>query len=149
VGYGTTVQRVEQRIETSGLRDVIVRMPFAKSVGPLLAASDVLVFPATAPHFARPVIEAASFAVPAVASRLDGIDELIAHDDTGLLVPPLDAGALADAMRRLLRDQALRERMGRRAAEVAMERFSADRACITLMSIYDDVLSPVPEQTVA
>ena len=51
--------------------------------------------PFTVPHFARPVMEAAAMAKPAVASDVEGMDELVVDGQTGVLVRAGDAKALA------------------------------------------------------
>ncbi len=67
--------------------------------------------------------EAMAVGVPVVTTRLAGIEELVAHEQSGLLVPPGDADALAAALRRLLADAGLRRRLATRAREVIEERF--------------------------
>jgi glycosyltransferase involved in cell wall biosynthesis len=69
------------------------------------------------------LMEAAACGRPAVASRLSGIPELVVDGETGILVPPGDAGALADAIERLAADPAARERMGRAARARVMREF--------------------------
>jgi glycosyltransferase involved in cell wall biosynthesis len=71
------------------------------------------------------VLEAMAAGAPVIASRHAGIPEAVTPDVTGLLVPPGDPEALAAALRRLVRDPELRRRLGKRAREVAAERFSA------------------------
>src|SRR5206468_4846648 len=61
--------------------------------------------------------EAMAVGVPVVTTRLAGIEELVAHEQSGLLVPPGDADALATALRRLLADAGLRRRLATRARE--------------------------------
>lgn len=61
------------------------------------------------------VAEAMAIGVPVVASAVSGIPEVVVHEDTGLLVPPRDPAALADAIERLLGDLALARRLARAA----------------------------------
>ena len=77
-------------------------LPFRPDPERLNAAADLVVFPSTLPHFARPVIEAGAMAVPVVASRLGGVEELVEDGMTGILVPPGDPAALGDAIARVL-----------------------------------------------
>jgi glycosyltransferase involved in cell wall biosynthesis len=140
VGSGTVSQRIRGEIERLGVGDLLVPLPFADDVAPLFAASDAVVFPATAPHFARPAVEAAAMALPTVASWLPGLEELVEDGETGLLVPPGDPAALADALACLLADGDLRRRMGEAAYRAARARFSAAPAVQRLMSVYDRLL---------
>jgi glycosyltransferase involved in cell wall biosynthesis len=87
---------------------------------PSLAAAD-----GDAEGLPNVVLEAMAEGVPVVASRHAGIPEAVAHEETGLLVPPGDAEALAAALRRLIHDPDLRRSLGKRAREVAAERFGA------------------------
>ncbi len=63
------------------------------------------------------LMEAQSQALPVVATRLSAIPELILDGETGLLVPPEDTGALADALQRLIGDPRLRGALGRAGAQ--------------------------------
>jgi glycosyltransferase involved in cell wall biosynthesis len=80
------------------------------------------------------VLEAMASGTPVVASRLDGLPEVVVDGETGFLVTPGDTGELHDRLAQLLGDPALAARMGRRAREVVLERFTWDacaRRCVT------------------
>lgn len=141
VGSGTVSQRIRGEIDRLGLRESCVLLPFTREIAPLFAASDVVVFPATQPHFARPAVEAAAMGRPTVASRLPGLDELVDHGETGLLVPPGDPEALAEALGRILGDAELRARMGEAAYHAARERYAAGPAVRRVMEVYDELLA--------
>lgn len=72
------------------------------------------------------LVEALSTGLPAVGTSISGIPEAIEHEVTGLLVPPGDARAFADALARCA-DPALRARLGANAASHIREHFNADR----------------------
>lgn len=77
------------------------------ALDPLLAAAAVVVVPSLFfETFCYAAAEALAFARPVVASRLGAIPELVEHETTGLLVPPGDAHALAEAVQRALSDPA-------------------------------------------
>jgi glycosyltransferase involved in cell wall biosynthesis len=69
------------------------------------------------------LVEAMGMSLPAVSTTVSGIPELIEDDVNGLLVPPRDAVALADALARLIGDAALRQRLGEEAARTVTHRF--------------------------
>jgi glycosyltransferase involved in cell wall biosynthesis len=106
----------------------------------LLAASDVVTFPSTVPHFARPIIEAGAMGKPVVASRLGGPLELVEDGATGVLVPPDDVEALATALVELLRDPARRARMGEAGYQRVRERFDASVAARRVCEVYAEIL---------
>lgn len=144
VGSGTLGQKAESLIRKHRLDDVCLRMPGVESVAGLLAASDILTFPALAPHFARPVIEAAVMGLPTVASDLDGPRELILAGETGTLVPPNDARALAQGLAELLMDDDKRRRMGTRAQSWACEQFDARRGVRKIEAVYERIFGEEP-----
>jgi glycosyltransferase involved in cell wall biosynthesis len=111
-----------------------------QDVPEILAASDVLAFPSSVPHFARPIIEAAAMAKPAVASDLGGPQELIVNGETGLLIRASDPEALAVALIRLLDDPSLARSMGESAYRHAREHFNAERNAAETIAIYEEVL---------
>jgi len=119
------------------LRQAIRFLGVRSDIPQLLAASDVLCFPSTVPHFARPVIEASAMGLPVIASDLGGPNELVRDGETGFLVRAQDSGALAAAMRRLIEDPALAERMGRNGIEFAREQFDAEKNTRAVIRYYD------------
>jgi glycosyltransferase involved in cell wall biosynthesis len=77
-----------------------------------LDEATVLVLPSRSEGLGRVVVEAFCRGRGVVASRVGGIPDIVTHGETGLLVPPGDAQALADALVRVLSDRALAERLG-------------------------------------
>ncbi|MFP4350225.1 MAG: glycosyltransferase [Desulfococcaceae bacterium] len=82
------------------------------------------------------LIEAMAMGVPAVATRVSALPELIRNGETGLLVPPRQPDALADAIMRLLTDTDLRERMIPAAREFVKREFDNGRLIQDLAGIY-------------
>src|SRR4051794_61057 len=89
-----------------------------------LAASDVLVLPSVREQFGQVLVEAMACEVPCVAVDRYGPAEVIDDGETGWLVPPDDPDALSAALTDALADDEERGRRGRRAAEVARERYA-------------------------
>jgi glycosyltransferase involved in cell wall biosynthesis len=106
----------------------------------LLAASDVVAFPSTVPHFARPIIEAGAMAKPVVASRLGGPLELVEDGVTGVLVPPDHVEALAAALVGLLRDPVRRAQMGGAGYQRVRERFDGSVVARRVCEVYAEIL---------
>jgi glycosyltransferase involved in cell wall biosynthesis len=79
--------------------------------------------------------------LPAIATRVAGIPEVIEHDVTGLLVPPGDKDQLGAALARVIGDQALRVRLGEAARAFVRPRFGIDRYITSITSLYSDLLA--------
>ena len=82
------------------------------------------------------VLEAMAAGLPVVATRVSGHEDVVAHGRTGLLVPPANPAALADAMHALLADPAMRSRMGQAARIDIEQTFCADIITARLLRVY-------------
>lgn len=91
-----------------------------------MAIADVLCLPSYREGFGTVVIEAAAIGVPTVGSDIYGLTDAIVHEETGFLVPTKNAEALANAINRLLDDDALRIRMGKAAKRRAQALYDAE-----------------------
>lgn len=131
---------LERRAADLGVRDRVVFAGRRDDVPDVLAALDVVVLPSLTEGLPLVVLEAMAARRPVVATSVGGTPELVVDGETGLLVPPRDAGALADALRRLTGDRALRERMGEAGYRRVRERFSADATTGRILEIYEEAL---------
>lgn len=104
-----------------------------------LAAADVLCLPSYREGFGSAVIEAAAMGVPTVATRVVGLVDSVVEDRTGLLVPPKDADALADALARLLGDPQLRRELGVAAQARARALFGSTTVNQFVLKEYEDL----------
>ena len=77
-----------------------------------------------------------SFGRPVVATAVGGLAEVVEHENTGLLVPPEDAQALAAAIERLVTDEELRVRLGERAAHLSQTRYGWNRVAGLILDQY-------------
>ncbi len=84
------------------------------------ASADIFCFASTTDTFGQVLLEAAASGLPTVAAAAGGAPELVHNGDTGILVPPSDAEALAGAIARLVADTPLRQQLGARAREAAL-----------------------------
>jgi glycosyltransferase involved in cell wall biosynthesis len=85
------------------------------------------------------VLEAMASGTPVVASRTGGLPEVVRDGETGFLVTPGDAAELGDRIDRLLRDPKLAARMGQRARELVLERFTWERTAQRCLAAYAEL----------
>jgi glycosyltransferase involved in cell wall biosynthesis len=104
--------------------------------------ADLFVFPSLWNElFGMPTAEANSCGVPVVTSRIAGLPEVVEHEKTGLLVPPGDPTALADAIIRLLEDEELRRSMGQAGRERVLQHFTWDKIVQDLVPHYEALMA--------
>jgi len=109
-----------------GLEDRIIVCQKVFEIEEYLQAADIGLFTSDSESFCLGILEGMFFGCPSVSTRVGGIPEVIDHGATGLLVPPGDALALAEAVEGLIGNPAHRAELGAAAREVARNRFSAE-----------------------
>jgi colanic acid/amylovoran biosynthesis glycosyltransferase len=125
------------------------------SVARVMAESDVVVQPSVPTRRGSregiPVslMEGMACELPAVASRISGIPELIDDGVNGLLLPPRDPIALAASLEQLANDPELRRRMGRSARHKILEEFDLDRNAAKLAAMMRAAGAPTSKQSAA
>lgn len=119
----------------------IVRPGFVADVAPYYHLMDVLVLPTYREGFPNVPLEAQAAGVPVVTTTATGAVESVIPEQTGLLVPVGDSRALAEAVRRLLDDPALRERMGRAGQEWVAREFQPEKVWQALLHEYEQLLA--------
>jgi glycosyltransferase involved in cell wall biosynthesis len=110
---------------------------FVYDIPQLLKEADVLVHASVIPEpFGQVVVEGMAAGLAVVASDEGGPAEIVTDDCDGLLVPPQDVGALADALRRVSEDGELRERLGENA-RVTAKKYGSDVIAARMLVIYE------------
>jgi glycosyltransferase involved in cell wall biosynthesis len=88
------------------------------------------------------VLEAMASGTPVVASRVDGLPEVVRDGETGFLVSPGDVDELRGRVAQLLGDRALAARMGQRARETVLEQFTWEACAQRCLAAYEELLAP-------
>ena len=107
----------------------------------IMAHCDLFALPVDSDASAGPAIIAMACGRPVVASAVGGLPEMIRDGQTGLLVPPGDAGALAGAIGRLARDAELRRSLIVNAAAHASQRFDIQVVGPAILELYHAAIS--------
>ncbi|MER3412013.1 MAG: hypothetical protein C4305_06770, partial [Thermoleophilia bacterium] len=124
-GEGPERAAMERRAQALGLGDRVRFLgPLPRQrVLELFRAADATVLSSTWENFPHAVIESLAVGTPVIATRVGGVAEVVEEGVNGLLVPPGDAQALAQAIRRLLAEPGLRQQLAAKA-EDSVARFS-------------------------
>jgi len=126
-----------ERIIRYNLQDNCIRIPFDTDAQKYFAVTDLVVFPALTPHFARPVIEAAIMKKPVIVSDWPVLLEVVEPNVTGLVVRPNDESELFDKIDLLFSDEALRNRLAENAYQYAVNKFTADAQIQKIINMYE------------
>ena len=139
-GDGPERATLEANVRAFGIADRTVFLGHRTDIATLLVRCDFLVLPSLYEGFPLAIQEAMVAGRAVIASAVGGVPEAVHNEVTGLLVPPGDPVALADAIRRLLADPALAQRMGAAGRVRAEQEFSYEAMVQRTTRIYDEVL---------
>lgn len=114
---------------------------FTPDVRPLYNLLDLVLLPSRSEGLSQALLEAMALEKPVIASHAGGNPELIEHDRSGLLVPPLDPAAWAAAIDGLLCDHGRRERLAAAGRHRVRETFSLERTVETTLRLYGEIVS--------
>jgi len=145
-GFDTAVKA---RAVERGVEDAIRLMGFRTPGSRWIAACDMLLSPGVGEPLGRTLVEAMLVGTPIVATDSGGNPEAVRNLKTGVLAPPEDAAALADAALLLLSDRRLAADISRNAAADARIRFGVDRHVEAITRLYDALLSPTRSRRAA
>ena len=124
-----------------GVADVVTFTGLRADVPAVLGAADVAVMPSLNEALSNVLLESMAAGAPVVATRVGGTPEALMDGDTGLLVPPGDAGAITGAVSRLLDDRELARRLGCAARRLVAARFSVQRMVSATEDVYASLLA--------
>ncbi len=135
VGEGPGQAALERRVGELGVARQVIFTGFRREVEDHYALFTVSAVPSVEEGFGNVAVESMAMGVPVVASDLGGLPEIITHGENGLLVPPADPPALAEALLSVLEDPGRHARMGKAARERSRD-FSMDRYVERLEMLY-------------
>ena len=148
-GDGPTRAALEAQALDAGVADVVRFEGLLPSAGvaALLGRTDVYVHATFGETMSNSILQAMAAGLPIVASDVRGVNNMLRHGDTAVLVPPADPAALADALEALVRAPEERERLGARAraqvaAELSQQRM-VERYRALLADLAEGVAAPV------
>ena len=118
------------------LEDTVHIAGFIPDAARLLKGFDVFVLPSLKEGLPYTILEAFSAGVPVVATSVGGIPDIVEHQKNGLLVPPADPAALANAIAALSLDPEKREEFGRNTKQKSRERLPLSEMLEKTIALY-------------
>jgi glycosyltransferase involved in cell wall biosynthesis len=137
LGEGELRPALERQIHELGLDKHVVLAGFRPDVLSLHKGFDLFVLPSVTEGLGTSLLDAMACGKAIVATEAGGIPEVVAHDVTGLLVPPRDERTLAAAIVLLLKDPERRAAMGRAGQDRVRRFFSAERMVQETLAVYE------------
>jgi len=139
--FGDGRRRAEAAADELGVRGTVVRFAgIRRDVPRLMAASDVFVMASRWEGLGLVFLEAMATSLPVLSTNVSAIPEVVVDGETGVLVAPDDADALAAAMLDLAGDPDRRRALGRAGHARVVERFGLDRMVDETLAIYREVV---------
>jgi glycosyltransferase involved in cell wall biosynthesis len=136
-GSGPFESAYRQLVAALGCLEMVRFLGFRADVPDLMMAADLVLLPSVAEAFGLAAAEALYLGVPVVATRVGGIPEIVSDGVDGILVPPADSGALAEAIAGLLSDEPRRLNLAGAGRAKVIERFRFEEMVRRYEQLYD------------
>ncbi len=141
-GQGEITGELKQLCTRLGLDRAVTFSGFIDNacIYDFLSEHHVMVMPSQQEAFGVAVLEAGAAGRPVIATDVGGIREVLRHEQTGLMVPPNDVGALADAIARMAQQPELRNNLGTGAREFVRSEFIWRRSLDLMIDLYERLI---------
>jgi N-acetyl-alpha-D-glucosaminyl L-malate synthase BshA len=141
-GDGPERQGAEQlaaRLGVESFVEFVGKQPQSQ-IRDYLSVADLFLLPSQSESFGLSALEAMACEVPVIATRVGGVPEVIEEDGCGYLFDVGEIDGMAEAALRILSDDRLRERLGRRGREIAVSRFTTEQIIPQYEALYKSVI---------
>ena len=140
-GEGYLNNQLRAQAASLGLGDIVQFAGFRDDLDSYMGCIDLFVHPALAEGLGVATLKAAAAAVPVVGFTAGGLPEAVSDGESGILVPPEDVDALQAAIATMIKDDALRQRMGAAGRQRMQKEFSIDTMVDRHIALYEAVLN--------
>jgi glycosyltransferase involved in cell wall biosynthesis len=123
-------------VQENHLENTIIFTGFRRDIPELLSLFDVFVLPSLWEGLPSSILEAMAMKKPVIASSVGGIPEVVKHEETGVLIPPQDSKALADAIIFLLNNPDIAVKIGQAGYNRVQDFFSIESVVARIESVY-------------
>ncbi len=140
LGEGAMRATLEAMARDVGISESVIFAGFRGDIARIIPCLDIVAHPALREGLGVSLLQASTSGVAIVGANAGGIPEIVHNGETGILIEPGDAGAIADACIRLLRDPELRAGLGERARAMVETEFSTEQMIEGNLRIYRELL---------
>jgi len=137
VGSGSLRMELDRQVRTLGVEDIVFFLGFREDIPEILSSLDLFVLSSFLEGMGSSLLDAMACRLPIVATEAGGVPEVVIHQETGLLVPPRDPQALAQAILKLYNDRTLARELGERGFEVVHKKYSAEAMAGKIVAFYE------------
>lgn len=139
-GDGPQRENLEAKIRTLGITDKVIFLGLRPDVPTVLKGLDIFVLPTLQEALGTSILEASAMRKAVVATSVGGVPEAVIDGVTGILVPPSDPRALEVAIVRLLKDAAMRKKMGEAGRIMVEKEYTTDKMAEGMFALYKGLL---------
>nr|WP_083868069.1 glycosyltransferase family 4 protein [Halomonas smyrnensis] len=140
IGDGELRGELEKEIVSYGLESHVMVLGWRTDIARLLSALDVFVLPSRWEGMPLAILEAMASALAVVVSDIPGNNDLVAHDQDGLLFPSEDDEQLSVQLFRLINDPSLRKSLASEAQKKVVSKYHLEMRNQSVFKLYDDLL---------
>lgn len=140
LGDGPDVEKTKQQCEALGITEKVNFLGSVKEVENYIANADCLFQPSYNESFSLVALEAMACGVPIVASNVDGIPEVVVHNETGLLASPDDQASMVANLTSIISDAGYASNLGKNGRKRAVENFSWEAQVEQYIECYQETL---------
>ena len=141
LGTGAGIEGVRQLVHDHNIESEVFFLGENREIDPYVASADLMLLPSSQESFGLVALEAMSYGVPVIATRVGGVPEVIEHGKTGYLSEPGDISTMANYAIELLSDPDGYQNMSRAAQKRAMEQFCVSKILPEYVAFYEKTLS--------
>lgn len=139
-GDGSERAQLEAQVQTLGLASRVIFLGYRQDIPQLLACCDLVVLPSIFEGLPLVILEAMAASKPVIATRVGGTPEVVRDGETGLLVPPADPAALAQAICALLANPTRAQQLAAAGCALVQQEFLAETLVKRTTHVYEELL---------
>lgn len=139
VGHGPDVERIKKLHQELQLEERFLFSGSQEDVGPFLKSFDIFILASKMEGLGTSILDAQSVGLPVIATQTGGVPEIVQHNQNGLLVPPQNPAALADAIIELINNEPRRISLGKKAKD-NVQNYSIDKTIDETLLLYQELL---------